>query len=203
MQQEQQPWFARPADLWSVLIVGGAAVVWNLIVLVRGVVRLLPNQDVDVTVLLRGVQLTLPIGPDGAAVPAQIGAATVPVSDMPVFVRLLALGAVAVVPLATIAVALLVLALCRNILNGQFFSPTATKIVTAVSLVVAGAWAAQLGFTVMTSNWALATIGDPVVSDAARMPLDYTPVMAAMAIGALAAVFRAGERMQRDAEGLV
>ncbi len=203
MQEDKQPWFARTADLWTVLMVGAGVVVWNVIVLLQRVVRLLPNRDVDVTVLLRDVQLTLPIGPDGASLPAQVSAATVPVSDMPVFVHLLALGAAAVVPVATIVVAVLVLALCRNIMAGRFFSPTATKIIVAISLTVAGAWAAHLGFTVMTSNWALTHVADPAVYDAAHTPLDYTPVMAAMAIGALGAVFRAGERMQRDAEGLV
>jgi hypothetical protein len=203
MSQQQSPWFARPADLWSVVIVGAVAVVWNLIVLTRGVARLLPNREVDVTVLLSGVELDLPIGPGGTAVAAQVASADVPVSDLPVFVHALALGAVVVVPIATIAITLLVLALCRNLIAGRFFSSTATHIITAISLVIAGAWLLQLGCAVMTSNWALAQIADPAVADAAGRPFSYTPILVSMAVGALAAVFKAGERMQRDTEGLV
>lgn len=197
------PWFARPSDLWSVLLVGGAVIAWNAVTLVRDLVRLLPNEDVQVDVLLRGVPLDLPIGPGGATVAAHVDTAGVTVSDMPVATYVSALGAAVVPPLATIAVTVCVLLLCRQMLSGQFFSQRATRLITAVSLLIAGGWFAWFGFSVMASNGALALVADPAVLDAAERPVSWTPILAAMAVGALAAAFHAGERMQRDAEGLV
>lgn len=200
---EKSPWFTSRSDLLSVLIVGAGIIVWNLVVMVRDVIALLPNRDVDLTVLLSGVPLELPIGPGGSPISAEISSAVIPASDMPAFVLALAIGAVVVVPLATIAIAVLVLGLCRNILEGRFFSPTATKLITSISLVIAGAWLLQLGCSVMTSNWALTHVTDPTVFDSADRPISFTPIFVSMAVGALAAVFKAGERMQRDSEGLI
>ncbi|RMI12550.1 hypothetical protein [Cellulomonas triticagri] len=197
------PWFARPSDLWSVLLVGGAVIAWNAVTLVRDLVRLLPNQDVQVDVLLRGVPLDLPIGPGGATVAAHVDTAGVTVPDMPPGTYVSALGAAVVPPLATIAITVCVLLLCRQMLGGQFFSQRATRLITAVSLLIAGGWFAWFGFSVMASNGALALVADPAVLDAAERPMSWTPILAAMAVGALAAAFHAGERMQRDAEGLV
>ncbi|MEV7972094.1 hypothetical protein [Cellulomonas sp. NPDC089187] len=203
------PWFTRPADLWSVLAVSGIVVVWNLIFLVRGLIPLLGGGEVDVTVLLSGAQVPLPLGQGGSPVEAGVPSAQVAVSDLGAFMTVWAVGAVVVVPLATITVTLLVAGLSRNFLRGQFFSPRNTWIITAISLVVAVAWALNLMCTRFTSNWALVQIGgdqgfrtwsqDTIISG----PHAWLPIFAAMAIGALAAVFRAGERMQRDTEGLV
>lgn len=199
----KSPWFTSTADLWSVLVVGAGVIVWNAVTLVLDVVRLLPNQDVPVDLLLTGAPVELPVGPGGAAVTADVATATVAVSDMPVATYVSALGATAVPPLATIGVTVCVLLLCRQMLTGRFFSGTATRLITAASLLIAGGWLAWFGFTVMASNGALALVADPAVADAARPPVSWTAIFAAMAVGALAAAFHAGERMQRDSEGLV
>ncbi|MFF1528878.1 hypothetical protein [Cellulomonas sp. NPDC058312] len=200
---EKSPLFARPADLWSVLVVGAVVIVASLVRLVGDVARLLPNRDVPVDVLLTGAHVELPIGPGGALVPATVDGAALPVSDMPVATFASALGAAAVPPLATIAVTVCVLLLCRQMLSGQFFSRTATRLITAASVLVAGGWALHLAFTVMATNGVLALVADPAVADEVRTPVSWTAILAAMAVGALAAAFGAGERMQRDTEGLV
>lgn len=200
---EKSPLFARPADLWSVLVVGAVVVVASVVRLVADLARLLPNQDVPVDVLLTGASVDLPIGPGGALVPATVDAAAVQVSDMPVATFASALGAAAVPPLATIAVTVCVLLLCRRMLSGQFFSRTSTRLITATSLLIAGGWALHLGFTVMATNGVLALVADPAVADQVRTPVSWTAILAAMAVGALAAAFGAGERMQRDTAGLV
>ncbi|GIG25682.1 hypothetical protein [Cellulomonas denverensis] len=208
--RQTQSWLARAGDQWSVLVFGAIVVVWNLIVLVRGLIPLFSEPEVDVTVLLSGAELPLPIGPGGTPVAAGVSSAQVAVSDLGPFMMIWAVGAVAVVPLATIAVAVLVLILSRNILRGQFFSRTNTWIITSISLVIAGAWVLDLGCTLFTSNWALVQVAGPEGADAFSphsviedTPTAWLPIFAAIAMGALAAAFSAGERMQRDTEGLV
>lgn len=206
---QMRSWLARAGDQWSVLVFGAIVVVWNLIVLVRGLIPLVSGSEVDVTVLL-SADLPLPIGPGGTPVDAGVSSAQVAVSDLGPFMMIWAVGAVAVVPLATIAVAVLVLILSRNILRGQFFSRTNTWIITSISLVIAGAWVLDIGCTLFTSNWALVQIAGPEGADAFSAhsviedtPTAWLPIFASIAMGALASAFSAGERMQRDTEGLV
>ncbi len=105
--------------------------------------------------LLSGAELPLPIGPGGTPVAAGVSSAQVAVSDLGPFMMIWAVGAVAVVPLATIAVAVLVLILSRNILRGQFFSRTNTWIITSISLVIAGAgcWTWGARCSRRTGHW--------------------------------------------------
>lgn len=197
------PWFTSRSDLWSVLLVGGAVIVWQAIGLVVSVARIVPNRDAPVEVMITGAPVGLPLGPGGAVLPATVDTATLQVSDMPVATYLAALGAAAVPPLATIGVTVCVLLLCRRMLAGQFFSGTTTRLITAVSLLIGGGWLAWFGCSVLASNGVLAQVADRAVTDQITFQLSWTPVLASMAVGALAAAFHAGDRLQRDAEGLV
>lgn len=203
MPSSSPPWFTSRADLRSVLLVGSAVVVWQVIALVAGVARILPNQDAPVEVVLTGAAVDLPLGPEGAALAATVDTATLAVSDMPVATYVAALGTAVVPPLATIAVTVCVLLLCRRMLAGQFFSGTITRLITAVSLLVGGGWLAWFGCSVLASNGVLAQVADRAVADQITFQVSWTPILASMAIGALAAAFHAGEKLQRDAEGLV
>lgn len=203
MTTPRAPWFTSRSDLLSVLVVGGAVIVWQAIGLVVSVARIVPNSDAPVDVLLMGVPVDLPLGPDGAAVAATVDSATLAVSDMPVATHLAAIGAAAVPPLATIGVTVCVLLLCRRMLAGQFFSGTITRLITAASLLIAGGWAAWFGCSVLASNGVLALVADRALAEQITFQVSWTPILASMAVGALAAAFHAGEKLQRDTEGLV
>ncbi|GIG34861.1 hypothetical protein [Cellulomonas pakistanensis] len=197
------PWFTSRADLLSVQVVGAAVILWQAIGLVASVARIAPNRDAPVDVMVAGAPVDLPLGPDGAPLAATVDTATLTVSDMPVATHVAALGAAVVPPLATIAVTICVLMLCRRMLAGQFFSGTITRLITAVSLLVAGGWVAWFGCSVLASNGVLALVADRSILEEITFQVSWTPVLTSMAIGALAAAFHAGERLQRDAEGLV
>ncbi|MBW0254224.1 MULTISPECIES: hypothetical protein [unclassified Cellulomonas] len=197
------PWFTSRSDLLSLLVVGAAVIVWQAIGLVASVVRILPNRDAPVDVMIMGATVDLPLGPDGAAVAATVDTATLTVSDLPAATYVAALGAAAVPPLATIGVTVCVLLLSRRMLAGQFFSRTTTRLITAVSLLIAGGWVAWFGCSVLASNGVLAQIADRAVMEQITFQVSWTPILASMAVGALAAAFHAGERLERETEGLV
>lgn len=197
------PWFTSRSDLWSVLVVGAAVIVWQAVGLVAVVARIAPNRDVPVEVMIAGAPVGLPLGPGGAVLPATVDTATLTVADMPVATYLAALGAAVVPPLTTVAVTVCVLLLCRRMLAGQFFSGTITRLITAISVLIGGGWLAWFGCSVMASNGVLAQLAGRAVADEITFQLDWTPVLASMAVGALGAAFHAGEKLQRDAEGLV
>lgn len=197
------PWFTSRSDLISILVVGAAVIVWQAGGLIASVVRLLPNRDAPVDVMIAGAPVELPLGPGGAALAATVDTATLTVSDMPAATYVAALGAAVVPPLATIGVTVCVLLLCRRMLAGQFFSGTITRLITAVSLLIGGGWLAWFGCSVMASNGVLAQVADRAVAEEITFQVSWTPILTSMAVGALAAAFSAGERLQRDAEGLV
>lgn len=197
------PWFTSRSDLLSLLVVGAAVIVWQAAGLVASVARILPNTDAPVEVMLMGAPVELPLGPDGAAVGATVESATLTVSDMPVATYLGAIGAAAVPPLATIGVTVCVLLLARRMLAGQFFSGTTTRLITAVSLLIAGGWVAWFGCSVLASNGVLAQVADRAVLEQITFQVSWTPILASMAVGALAAAFHAGERLERETAGLV
>jgi hypothetical protein len=197
------PWFTSRSDLISILVVGAAVIVWQAGGLIASVVRILPNRDAPVDVMIAGAPVELPLGPGGAALAATVDTATLTVSDMPVATYVAALGAAVVPPLATIGVTVCVLLLCRRMLAGQFFSGTITRLITAVSLLIGGGWLAWFGCSVMASNGVLAQVADRAVAEEITFQVSWTPILTSMAVGALAAAFSAGERLQRDAEGLV
>ncbi|TKR27510.1 hypothetical protein FA014_00415 [Cellulomonas hominis] len=203
MTTTRAPWFTSRSDLLSVLVVGGLVIVWQAIGLIASVARIAPNSDAPVDVLLMGAPVELPLGPDGAPLAATVDSATLTVSDMPIATHLAAIGAAAVPPLATIGVTVCVLLLCRRMLAGQFFSGTITRLITAVSLLIAGGWVAWFGCSVLASNGVLALVADRALAEQITFQVSWTPILTSMAVGALAAAFHAGEKLQRDTEGLV
>lgn len=195
--------FGSRADFWTVLVVGTLVALWTLVALVLRLWQVVPNHDVPVTVQLIGERLDLPLGPDGSPVAGEVSTATIHVSDLPLATHAAAIGAVVVPALCSIAVIVCVMVLCRNLMTRRFFSRTNTRLVTAVSVLIAGGWLLTFGFSVMASNGALALIADRAFLESVQFRVDWVALLAAMAVGALASAFHAGERMQRDTEGLV
>lgn len=196
-------WGISRSDLWTVLVLGGAVVVWTLVDLVLRLMEIIPNRDVPVTVELMGERLELPIGPGGEPIPGEVSTATIHVSDLPVATYISALGAVVVPAVTTIAVIVCVMVLCRNLMAGRFFSRTNTRLVTSIALLIAVGWLVSFIFSTMASNGALALVADRAFLESVQFQVDWVAVLAAMGVGALASAFHAGERMQRDTEGLV
>lgn len=132
---------------------------------------------------------------------------------------LLALGALAQ-GLTQLAVTAAVYLLAKRLLAGEPFQPVLSRLVmvAAAALVVGGLlW--QVCFDVagsMAAREALAIEGwgypdalgieDPTVlqpQPALRVTIDFWPIFIGMALAAVAAAFRRGERLQQDTMGLV
>ncbi|MFD1861115.1 DUF2975 domain-containing protein [Aeromicrobium camelliae] len=199
----KSPFEVSRSDLWTVLVIGGVIVVSTLVSLVSRLIEIVPNRDVPVSVDLMGEQLELPVGPGGDAVTGEVSTATIHVSDLPVATYVSALGAAVVPAITTVAVIVCVMVLCRNLMAGRFFSRTNTRLVTSVALLIAFGWLISFIFSTMASNGALALVADRALLDSVQFRVDWVAVLAAMGVGALASAFHAGERMQRDTEGLV
>lgn len=103
--------------------------------------------------------------------------------------------------LIVIACALVV---CRNLTNGRAFSLLNTRCIhVAGASLIAGALLGFLGLS-LGLNDAFRSIGFDADTIGTNAPVAYWPTLfAGFALTILAIAFRAGERLQRDTEGLV
>lgn len=200
--RERAPIGSSRTDIATTMVVGGIAAIAIIVALVLRLAEVLPNRSVPVRVWLDGEQAVLPVGSSGARVPVSVEGGTILVSGLP-GITLTSVALEAAVPaLAAVAIIACVLLLCRNLLSGRAFSPGNTRLVTAISLLIASGWALSLLFTTMANNGAVAAMSGGEL-DSATLQVDWVPVLASMAVGAVAAAFRRGERLERDTDGLV
>ena len=199
---DRPPFGSSRIDIMTTMFAGGIAAVAILVTLILRLVEVATNTEVPVRSWLNSPRGTVPIGAGGAPVPVTMDGGTVLVSGMPG----ITLASVALAALAPAATALLivgcVLLLLRSLLTGRIFSRRNTSLVTTISVVIVAGWALTSLFSTMASNGAVANLSDRSV-DTATVPTDWAPVLAALAVGAIAIAFHRGERLQRDTEGLV
>jgi hypothetical protein len=187
-------------DLLAVL---GAAVVAAVAVVVALVFRLLDIFGTDgtrVPVFLHAVDGVLP-GTD-PAVTLTIEQGSVVVTDLP-FATFASVLLAAVLPtIASLVVVVCAFRFFRRLLGGEAFAPGNARLLSVASIAILCGWVADSAFSTMASNGALA-VASSGAADGAPHPLDWVPVLVAMAVGGLAIAFRAGERLRADTEGLV
>lgn len=137
-----------------------------------------------------------------------VSAADVTVAGVDAGMRML-LAAGDVLTLIAIAVPAVVLAIaCSQALKGVPFSRVVSRwlLIGAVTLLVAGLGGellGSLGRTILANEIFPAHGADVVSTGIYRVSVSWWPICAAAALGALAAVFRHGARLQHDTEALV
>jgi hypothetical protein len=126
-------------------------------------------------------------------------------------------AATVVVAAATVAaIALLLAELARHVWRGVEFVPAVSRTAWSIAVVLAvGSWLAQFGENVaLRAGVRYPDTGDPATMDPAALPLyweigpasflpDLPFLGLALALALLASIIQAGERLQRDQEGLV
>jgi hypothetical protein len=127
------------------------------------------------------------------------------VSGIDVWPRVALAASVAMSALSSVAVAATVVALCLGILSGRPFVRSVTWLLATASIVlIAGSLLAALFDMIAMFSIVAALNPDP--SDAVfpfRSEFDFTPLLIGLVFGAVATAFQLGQKMQRDAEGLV
>jgi len=195
---------SRP-DRWAmyataVLGAGGAAATaWWV---VARLVEMFSGDGMPVLVPSVGGTAPLPIGPDGAPVEVEIGQATVMVTD-PAPATLFAIVAHPIAVGATTLVGIVLLCLlCINLARGRAFHGSTVRIVLAGAVVLAAGWLLGSLFRTMAANGAFAAVSDGGY-DGAVFEVDVAGIFGVLALGAIAAAFQIGNRLQRETEGLV
>jgi hypothetical protein len=179
--------------------IGAAATLWFTI---ARLVEVAPNRDVPVLVPFTGETAKLPIGPNGSLVATQVEQATVVVPHPAAATYFALVAEPIVVGLTILALIALLCIFCWKLARGQAFHRSTTRVAMAAAFTVLGGWAIGSLFTTMTVNGALSAVSN-YTYEGILFSTDFTPVFAALALGAIGAAFQIAERLRRETDGLV
>ncbi len=212
------------------IAIGYAAL--TLVFTVVGVISTLVSDAVPVSIPVRQFWpeaypwVTIQDGPPATVVEGGFSLAEVTAAGLGTDARLLLAAGHALQGLTFTVIAITVALLCHRLLNGTAFKPAISRAINISAIAIAAGgvlWQAcfWIGGTIASEQvlqvrgW---TSEEPAAGDprAALDPLatglpeptfaltiDFWPLMLGLALAAVAAAFRYGERLQRDTEGLV
>lgn len=198
---------ARPTrsdrvDLWTVIVLAAIVAVVTVVHAVTRIAAVLPNTGVEVLAPFFDTRAALPIGPNGSLVDVSVDQAVLTVSGMPAIVVTSLVLAVVIETLTTLTLVACGLWLCRNLMAGRAFTRTNTRLLITSSMVLVLGTAVGMLFETMGINGAFATLSEKTYDNAVGF-VDFVPYFAASGLAVIALAFKAGERLQRETEGLV
>ncbi|GAB3157554.1 hypothetical protein GCM10027059_00790 [Myceligenerans halotolerans] len=199
-------------DVWAMIVFGGLTGVFAVI----GVV-------VSVSRAIRGGPLPVPVAPpsgeesfgefagllgEGAEADGVIGGVDVLVGNMPAWAYGVDVAEHAVLCAVLAVIAACLVLLTRRLGRGQAFHPGNTWLIGGIAIAVLVGWAMNLLSQTALFGAALESgaLDHPAVTDrtlAFEMDLPLWPLLVVVGLVPLIAAFHAGERLQRDTEGLV
>lgn len=179
--------------------IGAAVTIW---VTITRLTEVLPGRDIPVLVPFVGESATLPIGPDGAAMPVEVDQAIVTVADPAAATFFALVAQPIVVGLAILAGILLLCLFCFNLARGRAFAASTVRIVFLGTGVLLVGWVLGSLFETMSVNGALSAVSD-YSYDGVLFQTDFSAAFGVLALGAIGAAFQVGHRLQRETEGLV
>lgn len=191
-------------DLWTTIVFAAIAAVVTVVVTVIRLLDLFAVDGIAATARVDGVQAGLPIGPGGASVTGRIHELSFTAADIPALSAGSYAAAIIITGLTYLVVIACILRFCLNLMLGQAFTRQNTRLITAAAIIILAGTALTAFCNTMGANGAFASLGDGAVEPQTGTTTEYWVAMfACVALGAVAVAFRAGERMQRDTDGLV
>lgn len=188
--------------LYASIVFGVIAAGWTVVHAVLRIIQIAPNRDVPVTASYTDTPLTLPVGPDGAQVPAVAQQVVIYVSDMPAITVASLIIAEIVYALAVVGTIACVCLVIRNLIAGRAFTKSTVALVGTATLTVAFGWVFTWLFRTMGANGGASALSDKTIFNSTT-GADPVILFAIASLGALAFAFTAGGRLQRETEGLV
>ena len=191
-------------DLWTTIVVAAIAAVATVAITVFRLFDLFAVDGISATARVDGVPASLPIGPGGASVDGRLHEISFTATDIPALSTGAYAAAIIVTGLAYLAVIACILLFCLNLMAGKAFTRQNTRLITATAIIIfAGTVLTAFGHT-MGANGAFASLGDGALEPHTDVTAEYwVGMFVCIALFAVAVAFRAGERLQRETEGLV
>ena len=202
MDEIQRPSRSDRIGLYVTVVVAAVVIVGSVIGMAARLIDLGNGGDIVVTVPIDREPITLPIGPDGSAYPAEALTASVLVSD-PAPATTFALWAEPIYYTAGIcALAVIGAILVLRIARGRIFERAAIRLFYVGSAVLAVWFVGSSILTNMTTNGALSAISD-YAYESITFEVGFAPFLVFLALGGVGAALEAGTRLRAETEGLV
>lgn len=187
---------------WFSIIVGGALTIVSAVLSAIRIIEILRPGPTPVMVKMVDVTAAIPLS-NGTTLPAAISTAEIQASELPLASIIAGVTGPILTTLTLAAITVCLTLLALSIMRGRIFSTRNTK------LVVAAALTGLLGFSfanlcnTMLANGALAWATGNEIDNTVVSVEPAVYLIGAFAAGVVITVFTAGERMQRDTEGLI
>lgn len=188
-------------DLWTAIIVGAVVAIGIAAVAVRAIVEMFSVPG-SVTATIPVDPQTFPLsvgaGTAGTVTSAQVsvpGVSPVATACFVIAVFLSSGGLIVATALGSLV--------CARMLRGAVFSKQNTRALFAISMLLLFAPLAGSFFRNMGLNGLFATLGAEYDGQWGALSVLFPWFLAAIAVGVLVIVFRRGEHLQRETEGLV
>lgn len=192
------------SDLSATITVAVLAAVGTVYIAVMHLLELFAENGITARTRFDGLPAELPIGPDGSAVAGRVHEASITFTDVPTISVISLTAAIIATGLAFLVVIGCILRFCLNLMRGTAFTRENTRLITATGVAILAGATLELIFTTMGLNGAFASLGDGAMQPENAITTNYwVALFAAITLGAVGVAFRAGERLQRDTEGLV
>lgn len=165
--------------------------------------ELLSDGKIQVVAGFTNQSATAALGPNGQEIEVGLDRAILN-TEVPAFSVWSGVIAQVVLVATFITVILCLTLLSHRILRGQIFGRTSTRLVATAGMV--GLLGAPIVHFLnnMLANGAIAQVSSPSEVDSLAISVDFFPfIIAAFAVSIICTVFVVGERLQREAEGLV
>lgn len=191
-------------DLWTTIVFAAIAAVVTIAVTVIRLLDLFAVDGIAANGRLDGLDAELPIGPGGASVTGRIHEISFTATEIPALSAGAYAAAIVITGLSYLVVITCILRFCLNLMLGQAFTRQNTRLITATAITILAGTALTAFCNTMGANGAFSSLGDGAVEPYTDVTTEYWVAMfACVALGAVAVAFRAGERLQRETEGLV
>jgi hypothetical protein len=220
---------AGPSTLLVTRFIAVVYAALMLVITAVSVIMTLVSDAVDVMIPVRQFWpephpwITIDQGPTASVASGGFSLAEVTVSGLGTDARLLLAAGHTLQGLTFTVIALVVAVLCHRLLSGTAFKPALSRSVSITAMVIAvGGVLWQVCYWIggsLASAQVLTVTGwqsdDPRAADpnfdmttglpepTFAMTIDFWPIFLGLALAAVAAAFRHGERLERDTEGLV
>ncbi len=188
--------------LWFSIIVGGAITLLSAVLAVFRIIEILRPGPTPVMVKMVDVMAEIPYG-TGQVLPINVSTAEIQAEDLPLASVIAGVAAPVATTLTLAAITAGLTLLAVSIMRGRIFSKRNTRIVIGTAFTgLLGFSFAQLCET-MLANGALAWATQNEIDNTVVSVEPSIYLLGAFAAGLIITVFLAGERMQRDTEGLI
>ena len=192
------------SDLRATVVTAAAAAVATITITVIRLLDLFAVDGITATARVGGVPADLPIGPGGSSVAGRLHEITFTAAAIDPISAGSYAAAIIITGLAYLVVIACTLRFCLNLSRGKAFTKENTRLITITAITILAGTALAAFCNTMGANGAFASLGDGATNPDNSVTAGYwVATFASVALGAVAVAFRAGERLQRETEGLV